>query len=127
MILLNFNYPVSAEQRSTIEEKVSGSIDEVVDIPIYFDNDQSFPKQAADLFANGEIPFDKLLEKPVLVNLPSHSFIAALILAELHGRMGRFPAVVRYRPEDGSLPVRYEVSEVVDLQRIRDAARGARH
>ncbi len=126
MILLNFGYPISEEQQAIIEKMVSASIDEIIDIPIYFENGESFSAQTADLFSGHQIPVDKLLIQPVLVNLPSHSFIASLILAELHGRMGRFPAIIRYRPVAGSLPVRYEVSEIVDLQRIRDKARGKR-
>jgi hypothetical protein len=47
-------------------------------------------------------------------------------LAELYGRMGYFPLVVHTRPVAGSLPPRYEVAEVLNLQAIRDAARKRR-
>jgi len=47
-------------------------------------------------------------------------------LAELHGRMGYFPPLLRTRPAPGSLPPRYEAAEALNLQALRDAARAAR-
>ena len=44
-------------------------------------------------------------------------------LAELHGRMGYFPASGRRRPLAGSLPPRFEVAEIINLQAVRDQAR----
>ena len=54
------------------------------------------------------------------------NFITALLLAALHGRMGYFPPVIRLRPDAGSLPPRYEVVEILNLQAVRDAARQER-
>ena len=47
-------------------------------------------------------------------------------LAELHGRMGYYPPVVRLRPVPDSLPPRYEVAEILNLQAVRDDARRKR-
>ncbi len=69
---------------------------------------------------------EELQTAPVLINPPSLNFITAVLLAELHGRMGYFPPVVRLRPAAG-LPPRYEVAEILNLQAIRDAARRTRH
>jgi hypothetical protein len=63
---------------------------------------------------------------PLLVVLPSLNYIAAIVLAELHGRMGYFPSVVRLRPVEDALPPRYEVTEIINLQGVRDAARKKR-
>ena len=63
----------------------------------------------------------------LIVNLPSLNFIAGLLLAELHGRMGYFPPILRLRPVSDSLPPRYEVAEILNLQAVRDAARAARY
>jgi hypothetical protein len=62
----------------------------------------------------------------LLVNPPSLNFIAVALLAELHGRCGYFPAHLRIRPVQGSIPPQYEVAEVLDLQSVRDAARNRR-
>jgi hypothetical protein len=61
-----------------------------------------------------------------LVNLPALAPAAAALLAELHGRMGYFPAIVRIRPVAGSTPPAYEVAEIINLQAVRDAARERR-
>jgi len=55
------------------------------------------------------------------------NFITALPLAALHGRMGYFPPVIRLRPAADSLPPRYEVVEILNLQAVRDAARQERY
>jgi len=63
---------------------------------------------------------------PLLINPPALNSIAAALLAELHGRMGYFPPIVRLRPVAGSTPTRYEVAEVINLQEVRDQARRRR-
>ncbi len=59
----------------------------------------------------------------LLVKLPSLEVIAACVLAELHGRMGYFPTIVRLRPVAGSVSREYELAELIGLQDVRDAAR----
>ncbi len=60
---------------------------------------------------------------PLLVSLPELSTIAAAVLAELHGRMGYFPPVIRRRRIGGSPRVVFEVAEIVNLQELREEAR----
>lgn len=62
----------------------------------------------------------------LLVVPPALSWSAALLIAELHGRMGYFPPCLRLRAVAGIVPPRFEVAEVVDLQAQRDAARARR-
>jgi hypothetical protein len=64
--------------------------------------------------------------EPLLVVLPALNYAAVALLAELHGRMGYFPPIVRLRPVEGALPPRYEVAEVLNLQALRAAARKRR-
>lgn len=49
----------------------------------------------------------------------------SIILAELHGRLGYFPDIVRFRPSESG-PENYEVAEIVALREIRNKARGKR-
>jgi hypothetical protein len=63
---------------------------------------------------------------PILVNPPALNFITALLLAELHGRMGYFPPIIRLRPIANSLPPQYEVAEILNLQALRDQGRETR-
>ena len=52
--------------------------------------------------------------------------IAALLLAELHGRMGYFPPVLRLRPIANSTPTQFEIAEILNLQNVREASRANR-
>jgi hypothetical protein len=63
---------------------------------------------------------------PLVVIPPALNFIAVIVLAELHGRVGYFPTVARLRPLPDTLPPQFEIGEVVNLQSVRDAARTRR-
>jgi hypothetical protein len=91
-----------------------------------FDEQQLFGPQMDSLLAQVGLTPAQWQGEPILVVLPSLNFIAAVLLAELHGRMGYFPPVVRTRPVEGALPRRFEVAEILDLQTLRQAARGKR-
>lgn len=53
--------------------------------------------------------------------LPSLNFIAGLLLAELHGRMGYFPPIVRTRPVAGAVSRHYRMAKLLDLQALSEA------
>ncbi|MDW8318517.1 MAG: CRISPR-associated protein Csx15 [Anaerolineae bacterium] len=128
MILLNFSHPLTAAQLDQVRALL-GRPDEplrLVEIPVQFDVQQPFAPQVQALLAQLPLSSAELQTEPILVNLPSLNYIAALLLAELHGRMGYFPPVVRLRPVAGSVPPRFEVAEVINLQALRDAARRQR-
>ncbi len=50
----------------------------------------------------------------------------SIILAELHGRLGYFPDIVRLRPAPEPAEEKFEVAEVVTLREIRSKARSKR-
>ncbi len=50
----------------------------------------------------------------------------SVLLAELHGRLGYFPDVVRLRPAPTHADEKFEVAEVISLREIRGEARGKR-
>ena len=126
MILINFAYPLTPDQTASIESLLSQTIERVISISVDLDNDLPFRDQVEHLLNDHGLPLEDLMTLPVLVILPSHSYIAALVLAALQGRMGRFPAVIRFKPITDSLPIAYEVAEIVDLQRLRDEIRQQR-
>jgi hypothetical protein len=57
---------------------------------------------------------------------PSLSVVAALVVAEVHGRCGYFPAVLHLKPVPHTTPPQFAVAETVNLQVVRDAARYTR-
>jgi hypothetical protein len=126
MILLNFTHPLTEEQVKQVEAIAGQAVAEVRDAPAQFDPQQPFVPQVQALVDACRLTPDEWQTQPILVNPPSLNVIAALLLAELHGRMGYFPPVVRLRPVAGSLPPRYEVAEIVNLQAVRDEARRRR-
>lgn len=127
MILLNFSHPLTPEQVARAEALTRQTVERIIDLPVHFDNQQDFEPQLRALAERIPLSSSDLQTRSILVNLPALNFIAAVLLAELHGRMGYFPPALRLRPLSGSLPPRYEVAEVLNLQNIRDAARKTRY
>ena len=126
MILINFAHPVTPAQKAQIETLLGKPIERLVDASAHFDTALPFAEQAHALVEAAALTGEEWQTLPLLVNLPALSVIAALTLAELHGRCGYFPAIVRLRVVQGSLPPQYEVAELLNLQGVRDSARGAR-
>ncbi len=126
MLLLNFSHPITPAQAAQIEALTGQSITRTIDTPTQFDEQQPFAPQLAALLAAIDLTPAQWQGEPILVMLPSLNFIAGMLLAELHGRMGYFPPVVRTRPVADTVPRRYEVAEILDLQKTREAARRKR-
>ncbi len=127
MILLNFSHPLTAEQIAQAERLSGQKVETVIAFAVQFDNDQPFVPQLQALMQQLDLSAETLQSAPILVNPPSLNFITALLLAELHGRMGYFPPVLRLRPIPDSLPPRYEVAEILNLQAVRNNARKQRY
>jgi len=126
MILLNFSHPLTQEQLAQVEALTGQPIERVVEVPAQFDPGAPFgPQTVALADACGLTPAE-WQTAAILVVPPALNFIAVVLLAELHGRMGYFPPCLRQRAMKGALPPRYEVAEVLDLQGQRDAARTRR-
>ena len=127
MILLNFSHPLTPTQVARAAELAAQPVERVIDLPVQFDGERPFLPQLDELALQIPLTPQQLQSEAILVNLPSLNFIAGLLLAELHGRMGYFPPVLRLRPVPASLPPRYEIAEILNLQSVRDAARTKRY
>lgn len=127
MILLNFSHPLTPEHLNQVESLTGQPVEQVISLPVQFENDQPFLPQLEALFEKLPLTPEALQTQPILVNPPSLNFITALVLARLHGSMGYFPPVIRLRPVQGALPPRYEVAEILNLQELRDIARRSRY
>jgi hypothetical protein len=126
MIIINFAHPISDAQREQVAALAGQPIERVIDVKTQFDHARPFVEQVEAVFTGMPIEPDEWQTAPLVLNLPSLAPIAAIVLAELHGRMGYFPSVLRLRPVAGSNPPSYEVAEIVQLQTVRDAARARR-
>jgi len=123
VILINFSHPMTADQISQVEAMTRQQVERLIDVPANFDNTRGFAEQARELLDGIGFSHEQWQTAPIIVNLPSFSPIAAVVLAELHGRMGYFPPVLRLRPMEGTVPLRYEVAEIISLQHVRNGAR----
>jgi hypothetical protein len=126
MILLNFSHPFTSEQKEQLESILGQKIGQVIHLPVQFDHNAEYLPQLAQVMEKIPLTPQELQSAAIVVNLPSFNAIAAVTLAELHGRMGYFPPIVRLRPVEGAIPPRYEVAEALNLQNVRDAARTKR-
>ena len=126
MILINFSHPMTDEQLERITQLLGQPIDTILSFPAQFDQHRPFIPQAAELVDRVGLTPQHWQTDAILVNLPSLNSIASVVLAELHGRMGYFPPIVRLRPIEEALPPRYEVAEIINLQGVRDTARKKR-
>lgn len=126
MILLNFTHPITAAQRSQIETLTGRSIDRIVDRMPQFEDAQPLANQVHELVDNVDLSSQEWQTLPLLVNPPGLAPAALCLLAEIHGRTGYFPATLRIRPVEDTIPRQFEVAEILDLQQIRDRSRRQR-
>ena len=125
-LIINFGHPFTDEQLEQISLLTGQCIDDVRDISCQFDHARPFDEQARAMVESVGLTSEEWQTLPIIVNLPALSIVAALVLAELHGRMGYFPTVLRLRPVEGAVPPRFEVVEILNLQQVRDQARRTR-
>jgi len=125
MIILNFAHPLTEDHIRQIEAITGQPITRVIPIPSQIDPQKPLVPQMVALADRAGLSSAEWQSLPLLINPPSLNFIAVTLLAELHGRMGYFPPVLRMRPvvdAQGNrvIPPRFEVAEVLDLQAVRD-------
>lgn len=123
MLVLNFSHPLTADHLTQLQALTGRAVERVVDVPVQFDVMVSFVAQIGALVDGIGLSSVEWQTTPILVNPPALNFITAVLLAELHGRMGYFPPMMRLRPVSDSLPPRFEVAEVINLQAVREDAR----
>ena len=127
MILINFAHPLTSDHLKQIERLTNQSVDRMIEIPADIDPQKEICLQVVELIEQTGLSSTEWQTYPLLVNPPSLNFIAITLLAELHGRCGYFPANLRMRPVEGSVPIEYEAAEILNLQAIRENARRTRN
>ena len=123
MIILNFSHPLTPAQEAQIAALAGEPVAQVIEVAAKFDAQTPYVAQLAALLDRVALTPAQWQSGELLVILPSLNYIAALVLADLHGRSGGFPPVVRLRPAPGSVLRRYEVAEILDLQGLREQVR----
>jgi hypothetical protein len=122
MLILNFSHPLTNEQRAQIEALANTSIEEVRTIPVQIDQSNLLESQITTIVNAVGLSSEEWQTLPLLINPPGYAPAAFVLLAELHGRIGHFPSLIRLRPKPGPITT-YEVAELLNLQAIREEAR----
>ena len=122
MLILNFTHPLTDEHKTQIETLAEQTIDETRAIRVQIDQAQPLEPQIRALVDTVGLTSEEWQTCSLLINPPGYAPAAFVLLAELHGRVGHFPALIRLRPKAGPVPA-YEVAELLNLQAIREEAR----
>jgi hypothetical protein len=91
-------------------------------VPTLVNEEEPLGPQITGLVEAIGLSSDDWRRRNILINPPGYTPAATLLLAEIHGRSGHFPTLLRMRPKHGSVTC-YEVVELLNLQTVRDAAR----
>lgn len=126
MNILNFAHPLTPRQLDQIAALVGSAPERVQDIRSQFDLEQPFNQQVIRLLDDLEVSPQGWQAGGWLIVLPSLNYAAAVLLAELHGHMGHFPAILRLHPVAGALVTEYDVAEIINLEAVRAEARTRR-
>jgi len=123
MLILNFSHPLTPEQQAQIETLTSPTpIEEVRTIPIQINQSEPLEPQITAIVDSIALTSEAWQTRLLLINPPGFAPAAFVLLAELHGRIGHFPTLIRLRPKAGPVTT-YEVAELLNLQAIREQAR----
>lgn len=123
MIIVNFSHPLSQQQVKQVEELTGQPVEKVIEVHSQIDPQQPLEDQVLRMVDRVPLTPAEWQTAPILINPPSLNFTAVLMVADLHGRMGFFPAFLRLRPVEDAIPPRFEVAEILNLQSIREKAR----
>ncbi|HZU69292.1 MAG TPA: CRISPR-associated protein Csx15 [Ktedonobacteraceae bacterium] len=126
MLVLNFTHPLTPNQQAQIESLAKTFIAGIRTIPVQINQAEPLEPQITAIINSIDLSSEEWQTLPLLINPPGYAPAAFVLLAELHGRIGHFPSLIRLRPIAGSIPTTYEVAELVNLQAIREQARQRR-
>ncbi|HRE46683.1 MAG TPA: CRISPR-associated protein Csx15 [Aggregatilineales bacterium] len=126
MKVINFSHPLTDAQIHQLETLTELIAQEIRDVRVQFDLEKEFTPQVVTMIDDLAITPDEWQKEAWLIVPPALNFITAIVLAELHGRMGRFPTIIRLRPVAGAVVSTFEVGEIINLDSVRNAARARR-
>lgn len=125
MLILNFTHPLTPQQREQTEALLGQPIAEIRMVAVQINQAEPLEPQIIAIVEAVGLSSEEWQTRPMVINPPGYAPAAFVLLAELHGRIGHFPALLRLRPLKGAV-TSYEVAEVLNLQAIRETARERR-
>ena len=126
MIIINFSHPLTDNQQAAVEQIKQRPITRLIEQMAQLDQTQPFDSQIRALVESVGLRSAEWQAQHILIVPPGHAPATAVLLAELNGRMGYFPEIIRIRPSGVDSAEPYEVGEIIRLQTTRDMARKER-
>lgn len=124
--IINFTHPLTRKNIEQIKSLLNLPIEEIIEITTQLDEDDSFKEQIEALVNRVGFTSEQWQTKKFIIHLPGFAPAAAALIAELHGRIGHFPTILRLRSVPGTIPREFELAEAINLQNVRDQAREKR-
>lgn len=125
VVVLNYSHPLTEAQSAHVRDAL-GEAPVVRELAMQIDRTVPLATVAVQLADAAGLDPAAWQTTPLIVNPPALAPVALSLIAELHGRMGGFPTILNMRPVPDSVPTRYEIGDIVNLQALRDVARGRR-
>ncbi len=124
MTILNLASPLSSEDKSMIAALCGRKARRVMDVALTFSETEPLAPQVRAMLDGLGLTSSDWQNQSIVVNLPDDPAAAALIVAEIAGRRGRTPSIIRWRRSSDHAGM--EPAEVISLHEIRKEARHQR-
>ncbi|NJL54071.1 hypothetical protein HC928_02145 [bacterium] len=126
MHLLNFAHPLSEAQLEAIGEQLGQTPATVRNVAVQFEVEDAFVPQVVAMLDSLAISAEDWQIEGWVIVLPSLNYITAILLAELHARLGHFPTIIRLKPVQSNYVTQYAVAEIINLEQVRQEGRKRR-
>jgi hypothetical protein len=126
MIIVNLSHPLTTEHQAQLAKLSGLEITKILDLRCVFDTAKPLVEQVCECLDDTGMTAEEWQTEALMINLPGYNPAAAVVIAELHGRMGYFPAIVRMHAIAGCVSRQFEVAEIINLQAVRDNGRARR-
>ena len=120
MLFLNFMGATDRMMLGAIAQRSGVPIDLLSnrDVTLRIDFDQPDPRAIAEAIAlQANIPLSVLRRENLIVAMPRHTVIAAIVLVVLQGMTGRFPTILNFDLKSADVP---KVINGIDLHTLFD-------
>jgi len=125
-LVVNFHHLLKPEQIKDMQRLLQWPRIEVIDARLgTVPEKQNFTRYLLNHIESIDLTAEEWQTACLAVIPPGFAPACSVMLAELHGRLGYFPDIVRIRPSESG-PEKYVVAEIIALRDIRNQARGKR-
>jgi len=127
-LVLNFSgHPVLPCQKQEIDRHMHWTSSDVINVALgNVPEDQNFADFITKAVERAGLLPEEWQATPLVVIPAGYSPIWSVVLAELHGRLGYFPDVVRLRSASKPSAEQFEVAEIMNLREVRHQSRSKR-